>query len=160
LAGQDPARGGGLHRGLPLCRGGWPPGRSLNRTSFSWTTVFSIFNCTGTWTWCCWMHSHPSATVFPAPGTLTRTPHGPGRGPEPHPDPVRPGVHQAQLTAIRAAFPDHTVLTAAIIPVGGLGLPRGQAEAPAALRHRALMALPVWPARKSLPPPCRNWGWI
>ena len=28
----------------------------------------------------------------PAPGAVTRAPHGPGRGPEPHPDPVRPGA--------------------------------------------------------------------
>jgi tetraacyldisaccharide 4'-kinase len=48
--------------------------------------------------------------------------------------------HQAQLTAIRAAFPDHTVLTAAILPVGVATYPGRQAEAPASLRHRALMA--------------------
>ena len=51
-----------------------------------------------------------------------------------------PSRHQAQLTAIRAAFPDHTVLTAAILPVGVTIYPGGQAEAPASLRHRALMA--------------------
>jgi tetraacyldisaccharide 4'-kinase len=51
-----------------------------------------------------------------------------------------PECHQAQLTAIRTAFPDHTVLTAAIMPVGVTVYPGGQAEAPAALRHRPLMA--------------------
>ncbi len=51
-----------------------------------------------------------------------------------------PSRHQARLTAIRAAFPNHTVLTAAILPVGVARYPGGQAEAPEALSHRALMA--------------------
>jgi tetraacyldisaccharide 4'-kinase len=51
-----------------------------------------------------------------------------------------PERHQAQLAAIAAAFPDHTVLTAAINPVGVTAYPGGQAEAPTALRHRALTA--------------------
>ena len=68
---------------------GWPPGRSLNRTSFSWTTASSIFSFTGTWTWCCWTGRALRQRLSPAPGTLARTPHGPGRGPVPHPDPVR-----------------------------------------------------------------------
>ena len=51
-----------------------------------------------------------------------------------------PSRHQAQLTAIRAAFPNHIVLTAAILPVGVTIYPGGRAEAPASLRHRALMA--------------------
>ena len=51
-----------------------------------------------------------------------------------------PSRHQAQLTAIRAAFPDHTVLTAAIVPVGVTMYPGGRAEAPGALSHRSLMA--------------------
>jgi tetraacyldisaccharide 4'-kinase len=51
-----------------------------------------------------------------------------------------PERHQVQLTAIRAAFPDHTVLTAAIMPVAVAMYPGGQAETPASLRHRALMA--------------------
>ncbi len=48
--------------------------------------------------------------------------------------------HQAQLTAIRQAFPNHTVLTATIAPVRVTSYPGGQAAAPAAMRHRALMA--------------------
>ncbi len=51
-----------------------------------------------------------------------------------------PQRHQAQLAAIRADFPDHTVLTAAILPVGVTVYPGGQAEAPGALSHRALTA--------------------
>jgi tetraacyldisaccharide 4'-kinase len=51
-----------------------------------------------------------------------------------------PSRHQAQLTAIRGAFPDKLVLTATITPVSVTVYPGGQAEAPAALRHRALMA--------------------
>jgi tetraacyldisaccharide 4'-kinase len=51
-----------------------------------------------------------------------------------------PSRHQAQLTAIRAAFPDHAVLTAAITPVGITIYPGGQAEALGALSHRSLMA--------------------
>ncbi len=51
-----------------------------------------------------------------------------------------PSRHQAQLAALRAAFPDTPVLTAAIIPVSVTAYPGGRANAPAALRHRALMA--------------------
>jgi tetraacyldisaccharide 4'-kinase len=51
-----------------------------------------------------------------------------------------PEHHQAQLAAIRRAFPDKTVLTATIAPVKVTAYPGGQAEAPAALRHRALVA--------------------
>jgi tetraacyldisaccharide 4'-kinase len=51
-----------------------------------------------------------------------------------------PERHQAQLAAIRAAFPDKRVLTAAIIPVSVTIYPEGRADAPVALRHRALMA--------------------
>jgi tetraacyldisaccharide 4'-kinase len=48
--------------------------------------------------------------------------------------------HQAQLAAIRQAFPDKPVLTAAIMPVRLTAYPGGQAKAPAALRHRAVVA--------------------
>jgi tetraacyldisaccharide 4'-kinase len=48
--------------------------------------------------------------------------------------------HQAQLAAIRQAFPDHAVLTAAIAPVHVTSYPGGQVEAPEAMRHRSLMA--------------------
>jgi tetraacyldisaccharide 4'-kinase len=48
--------------------------------------------------------------------------------------------HQAQLAAIRAAFPDKPVLTAAITPVSVTAYPGGQSNAPAALRHLPLMA--------------------
>jgi tetraacyldisaccharide 4'-kinase len=51
-----------------------------------------------------------------------------------------PSRHQAQLAAIRAAFPGKPPLTASIIPVSVTAFPGGQAEAPATLRHRALMA--------------------
>jgi tetraacyldisaccharide 4'-kinase len=51
-----------------------------------------------------------------------------------------PERHQLQLTAIRAAFPDHTVSTAAITAVGVVRYPGGRAEAPGALSRRALMA--------------------
>jgi tetraacyldisaccharide 4'-kinase len=51
-----------------------------------------------------------------------------------------PSRHQAQLAAIRAAFPDTPVLTATITPVSVTNYPGGRAEALAALRHRALMA--------------------
>ena len=51
-----------------------------------------------------------------------------------------PERHQAQLAAIRRAFPDKTVLTATIAPVRVTAYPGGEAEAPAALRHRALVA--------------------
>ena len=51
-----------------------------------------------------------------------------------------PERHQAQLAAIRAAFPDQPVLTASIIPVSATAYPGGRANAPAALRHLALMA--------------------
>lgn len=51
-----------------------------------------------------------------------------------------PERHQAQLAAIRAAFPDKPVLTAAISPVSVTAYPGGRTNAPAALRHRALMA--------------------
>jgi len=51
-----------------------------------------------------------------------------------------PSRHQAQLAAIRAAFPDKPVLTASILPVSATAYPGGQAEAPAALNRRGLMA--------------------
>ena len=51
-----------------------------------------------------------------------------------------PERHQAQMAAIRAAFPDKPVLTASIIPVSVTAYPGGQTDAPAALRHRAVMA--------------------
>ncbi|MGO8762901.1 MAG: tetraacyldisaccharide 4'-kinase [Desulfobaccales bacterium] len=51
-----------------------------------------------------------------------------------------PEAHQAQLDAIHRAFPDKTVLTATIAPVKVAAYPEGEAEAPAALRHRALVA--------------------
>jgi len=51
-----------------------------------------------------------------------------------------PERHQAQLAAIHRAFPDKTVLTASIAPVRVTAYPGGRAEAPAALRHRALTA--------------------
>jgi len=51
-----------------------------------------------------------------------------------------PSRHQAQLAAIRAAFPDKPVLTASILPVSATTYPGGQAEAPAALNRRGLMA--------------------
>ena len=41
---------------------------------------------------------------------------------------------------IRRRFPDKTVLTATIAPVSATAHPGGQAEPPAALRHRAVMA--------------------
>ena len=53
---------------------------------------------------------------------------------------MSPARHQAQLAAIRAAFPDKPVLTATITPVSVTAYPGGRADAPAALRHRALMA--------------------
>ena len=51
-----------------------------------------------------------------------------------------PERHQAQLAAIHRAFPDKPVLTASIIPVSVTAYPGGQAQAPTALRHRALTA--------------------
>ena len=51
-----------------------------------------------------------------------------------------PERHQAQLATIHRAFPDKTVLTASIAPVRATAYPGGRAEAPAALRHQALMA--------------------
>jgi tetraacyldisaccharide 4'-kinase len=51
-----------------------------------------------------------------------------------------PSRHQAQLAAIRAAFPDKPVLTATITPVSVTVYPEGRADPPAALRHRALLA--------------------
>jgi tetraacyldisaccharide 4'-kinase len=51
-----------------------------------------------------------------------------------------PERHQAQLAAIRAAFPDTPVLTASITPVSVTAYPGGRANAPATLHHRALMA--------------------
>ena len=51
-----------------------------------------------------------------------------------------PESHQVQLAAIHQAFPDKPVLTASIIPVSVTAYPGGQANAPATLRHRALMA--------------------
>jgi tetraacyldisaccharide 4'-kinase len=51
-----------------------------------------------------------------------------------------PSRHQAQLAAIRAAFPDKPVLTASITPVSTTVYPEGRADPPEALRHRALMA--------------------
>lgn len=51
-----------------------------------------------------------------------------------------PERHQAQLATIQRAFPDKTVLTAAIAPVRVTSYPGGQAEALEAMRHRALVA--------------------
>jgi tetraacyldisaccharide 4'-kinase len=51
-----------------------------------------------------------------------------------------PKRHQAQLAAIRAAFPDKPVLTAAIAPVCLTSYPGGHTEPPANLRHRAVVA--------------------
>ena len=51
-----------------------------------------------------------------------------------------PERHQAQLTAIRAAFPDKPVLTATISPVSVTAYPGGRAGTLTAMRHRALMA--------------------
>jgi tetraacyldisaccharide 4'-kinase len=51
-----------------------------------------------------------------------------------------PERHQAQFAALQAAFPDKPVLTATITPVSVTTYPGGRAIAPAALRHRALMA--------------------
>jgi tetraacyldisaccharide 4'-kinase len=51
-----------------------------------------------------------------------------------------PERHQAQLTAIRAAFPDKPVLTATITPVSVTAYPGGQSGTLAAMRHRPLMA--------------------
>jgi len=51
-----------------------------------------------------------------------------------------PSRHQAQLAAIRAAFPDKPVLTASITPVSVTVYPEGRSDPPAALRHRTLMA--------------------
>jgi tetraacyldisaccharide 4'-kinase len=51
-----------------------------------------------------------------------------------------PARHQAQLAAIQKAWPDKTVLTAAIAPVSLISFPGGHTEAPAAMRHRALVA--------------------
>jgi tetraacyldisaccharide 4'-kinase len=51
-----------------------------------------------------------------------------------------PARHQAQLATIQKAWPDKTVLTAAIAPVRVTSYPGGHTEAPAAMRHRALVA--------------------
>jgi tetraacyldisaccharide 4'-kinase len=51
-----------------------------------------------------------------------------------------PERHQARLKAIHLSFPDQTVLTATISPVRVTSYPGGHSEAPAALRHRAVMA--------------------
>jgi len=51
-----------------------------------------------------------------------------------------PGRHQAQLAAIQRDWPDKTVLTATIAPVRVTSYPGGHTEAPAAMRHRALVA--------------------
>jgi tetraacyldisaccharide 4'-kinase len=51
-----------------------------------------------------------------------------------------PELHQAQLTALRRTFPDKTVLTAGIVPVGATAYPGERTEAPAALNHLALVA--------------------
>ena len=48
--------------------------------------------------------------------------------------------HQAQFATIHRAFPDKPLLTATIRPLSVTAYPGGQAEAPAALRHRPLMA--------------------
>jgi tetraacyldisaccharide 4'-kinase len=48
--------------------------------------------------------------------------------------------HQAQLATIQRTFPDKPVFTATIAPVRAASYPPGQAEAPAALRHRPLLA--------------------
>jgi tetraacyldisaccharide 4'-kinase len=51
-----------------------------------------------------------------------------------------PERHQAQIAAIRRAFPDKMVLTASIAPVGLTAYPGGHTEPPASLRHRAVAA--------------------
>jgi tetraacyldisaccharide 4'-kinase len=51
-----------------------------------------------------------------------------------------PERHQAQLAAIQRAWPDKTVLTAAIAPVSLTSFPGGHTEPLAAMRHRALVA--------------------
>jgi tetraacyldisaccharide 4'-kinase len=51
-----------------------------------------------------------------------------------------PERHQAQLAAIRRAFPDKMVLTASIAPVGLTAYPGDHTEPPASLRHRAVIA--------------------
>ncbi|MBM4300434.1 MAG: tetraacyldisaccharide 4'-kinase [Deltaproteobacteria bacterium] len=48
--------------------------------------------------------------------------------------------HQAQFATIHRAFPDKPLLTATIAPLSVTAYPGGQAQAPAALRHQALMA--------------------
>jgi tetraacyldisaccharide 4'-kinase len=48
--------------------------------------------------------------------------------------------HQAQLATIRRTFPNHAVFTATIAPVRATSYPGGQAETPAALGQRPLLA--------------------
>ena len=70
-----------------------------------------------------------------------------------------PERHQAQLAAIHRAFPDKMVLTATISPGAPHCVSRGPRRAagqPCATGP--CWPLPAWPARQSLPPPCRNWG--
>jgi tetraacyldisaccharide 4'-kinase len=51
-----------------------------------------------------------------------------------------PERHPAQLAIIRTAFPDKTVLTAAIAPVRVTSHPGGHTQAPEAMRQRAVVA--------------------
>jgi tetraacyldisaccharide 4'-kinase len=51
-----------------------------------------------------------------------------------------PERHQGGLSAIRAAFPDQAVLTAAISPLKVTSYPGEHTETPEALRHRPLLA--------------------
>jgi tetraacyldisaccharide 4'-kinase len=51
-----------------------------------------------------------------------------------------PERHQAQLDALHQDFPDKTIMTAAISPVGVTSYPGGHVETPEAMRHRALVA--------------------
>jgi len=51
-----------------------------------------------------------------------------------------PGRHQGQLAAIQRAWPGKIVSTASIVPVKATSYPGGHTEAPAAMRHQALVA--------------------
>jgi tetraacyldisaccharide 4'-kinase len=51
-----------------------------------------------------------------------------------------PALHQSSLVALHQAFADKMIFTATISPVRVTSHPGGHAEAPEAMRHRALMA--------------------
>jgi len=71
-----------------------------------------------------------------------------------------PERHQAQLTDIQRAFPGKMVLTATIDPVRVTAYPGGgRARRRQPCATGLCWPLPAWLARKSLPPPCRNWEW-